>query len=90
VHFHARIADGRDPSWLWDVPLERLAGRDVHVSGERAEDVGVRLAYAGIDCTLHPSPAAAAAACAGDGPIDVLATYTAFRELLLATQGNAA
>jgi len=85
IHFHARGADGRDPSWIWDVPLERLAGRDVHVSGERAEDVGVRLAYAGIPHAIHPTPAAAAAACAGDGPIDVLATYTAFRELLLAT-----
>ena len=24
---NARIADGHDPSWLWDVPFERLAGR---------------------------------------------------------------
>ena len=85
IHFHARIADGRDPSWIWDVPLERLAGRDVHVSGERAEDVGVRLAYVGVPCTLHSDPADAAAACAGNGTVDVLATYTAFRELLLAT-----
>jgi UDP-N-acetylmuramyl tripeptide synthase len=86
IHFHARVADGRDPSWLWDVPLERLVGREVHVSGERAEDVGVRFAYAGIPYTLHPSAAAAAAACdpAAD-VVDVLATYTAFRELLLET-----
>jgi UDP-N-acetylmuramyl tripeptide synthase len=87
IHFHARIADGRDPSWIWDVPLDRLAGRDVHICGERAEDVGVRLAYAGIAYELHGDPAAAAAACAGDGPIDVLATYTAFRELLTASGG---
>ena len=26
VAINARIADGRDPSWLWDVPFERLAG----------------------------------------------------------------
>ena len=26
---NARVADGRDPSWLWDVPFERLAGRPV-------------------------------------------------------------
>jgi UDP-N-acetylmuramyl tripeptide synthase len=86
IHFHARVADGRDPSWLWDVPLERLAGREVHISGERAEDVGVRLAYAGVPYTLHPSAAAAAAASdpAAD-VVDVLATYTAFRELLLET-----
>jgi len=85
IHFHARVADGRDPSWIWDVPLERLAGRDVHVSGERAEDVGVRLAYAGVPYRLHPDAVSAAAACAGSGPVDVLATYTAFRELLLAS-----
>jgi UDP-N-acetylmuramyl tripeptide synthase len=86
IHFHARVADGRDPSWLWDVPLERLAGREVHISGERAEDVGVRLAYAGVPYTLHPSAAAAASACDPAAEVvDVLATYTAFRELLLDT-----
>jgi UDP-N-acetylmuramyl tripeptide synthase len=85
IHFHARVADGRDPSWIWDVPLERLAGREVHLSGERAEDVGVRLAYAGVPYRLHSDAASAAAACAGSGPVDVLATYTAFRELLLAS-----
>jgi len=85
IHFHARVADGRDPSWLWDVPLERLGGRDVHVSGERAEDVAVRLAYAGVPCTVHRDPVAAANAVGGADMIDVLATYTAFRELLLVT-----
>lgn len=84
IHFHARVADGRDPSWLWDVPLERLAGRELHISGERAEDVGLRLAYAGVPYTLHGSPQQAAAAC-GEPVIDVLATYTAFRELLPAS-----
>lgn len=87
IHFHARVADGRDPSWIWDVPLERLAGREVHVSGERAEDVGARLAYAGVPYALHRRAEEAAAAC-GAASIDVLATYTAFRELLLATDGS--
>lgn len=82
IHFNCRIADGRDPSWLWDVPLDRLGGRTVHVSGERAEDVVVRLTYAGVDAVRHPTPAAAAAAAAPVGAeLDVLATYTAFREL---------
>jgi UDP-N-acetylmuramyl tripeptide synthase len=84
IHFHARTADGRDPSWLWDVPLERLHGRPVHVSGERREDVATRLRYAGVPYTLHESLAAAAAA-VGPGEVDVLATYTAFRDVLLAT-----
>ncbi len=83
IHFHSRVADGRDPSWLWDVPLERLAGRTVHVSGERAEDVVVRLAYAGVDAVRHPTPEAAVAAAAPAGAeLDLLATYTAFRELV--------
>lgn len=82
IHFHSRIADGRDPSWLWDVPLERLAGRTVHVSGERADDVVVRLAYAGVDAVRHSTPEAACeAAVPLGGELDVLATYTAFREL---------
>jgi UDP-N-acetylmuramyl tripeptide synthase len=82
IHFHSRVADGRDPSWIWDVPLERLAGRTVHVSGERAEDVVVRLAYAGVAAVRHPTPEAAAEAAADVGAhLDVLATYTAFREL---------
>ncbi|MHB8329083.1 MAG: MurT ligase domain-containing protein, partial [Acidimicrobiales bacterium] len=29
VGINARIADGHDPSWLWDVAFERLAGRQV-------------------------------------------------------------
>ncbi|MHB8342084.1 MAG: DUF1727 domain-containing protein [Mycobacteriales bacterium] len=85
IAFNARLADGRDPSWLWDVPVERLRGRPVHVCGDRAEDVGVRLAYAGVPYTRHPTAAhaaQAAAPAAGSPGLDVLATYTAFRDLL--------
>ena len=32
---NARIADGLDTSWLWDVPFERLPGRPVVATGER-------------------------------------------------------
>lgn len=89
VHFHSRVADGRDPSWIWDVPLERLAGRTVHVSGERAEDVVLRLTYAGVDAQRHPDPQAAVAAAAPPGAeVDVLATYTAFRELAVPSGGR--
>jgi UDP-N-acetylmuramyl tripeptide synthase len=45
------FADGTDVSWLWDVDFEQLAGR-VNVAvcgGLRAEDMAVRLKYAGID-----------------------------------------
>ena len=27
ISINARTADGADPSWLWDVPFERLAAR---------------------------------------------------------------
>jgi UDP-N-acetylmuramyl tripeptide synthase len=48
VGINARVADGRDPSWLWDVPFESLAGRFVVATGERCRDLSVRLRYAGV------------------------------------------
>jgi UDP-N-acetylmuramyl tripeptide synthase len=45
------FADGTDVSWLWDVEFERLIDRvNVAVcSGLRAEDMAVRLKYAGVE-----------------------------------------
>jgi lipid II isoglutaminyl synthase (glutamine-hydrolysing) len=47
------FADGTDISWLWDVDFEALAGAAERTiaSGLRAEDVAVRLKYAGVDAT---------------------------------------
>jgi UDP-N-acetylmuramyl tripeptide synthase len=45
------FADGTDVSWLWDVEFERLRDR-VNVAvctGLRAEDMAVRLKYAGVE-----------------------------------------
>lgn len=47
------LADGTDVSWLWDVELEVLADiqdrvSTFFVSGTRADDMAVRLKYAGI------------------------------------------
>ena len=45
------LADGTDVSWLWDVEFERLQDR-VNIaicSGLRAEDMAVRLKYAGVE-----------------------------------------
>lgn len=47
-------ADGTDVSWIWDVDFEMLAPAQGQVnfvlcSGLRAEDLAVRLKYAGID-----------------------------------------
>ncbi len=46
-----KIADGRDVSWIWDVDFEVLAKGDnyIVVCGIRAEDMALRLKYAGVD-----------------------------------------
>jgi lipid II isoglutaminyl synthase (glutamine-hydrolysing) len=80
VGVNARAADGRDPSWLWDVPFELLRGRVAVATGERSRDVAVRLRYAGVTHSRVDDPAAALRAAAGSGPVEVLANYTAFQE----------
>ncbi|HWA66559.1 MAG TPA: MurT ligase domain-containing protein [Mycobacteriales bacterium] len=79
ISVNARAADGRDPSWLWDVPFEQLAGKRAVATGERSRDVSLRLRYAGVDCVRVDEPAAALAAATNDGPVEVLANYTAFQ-----------
>ncbi|MCE3556102.1 MurT ligase domain-containing protein [Pseudonocardia sp. RS11V-5] len=76
IAVNSREADGRDPSWLWDVPFERLRGRRVTASGDRAADVAVRLAYAEVDHDVEADPVAAA--CRQPGPVDLAGDYTAF------------
>lgn len=46
-------ADGRDVSWLWDVNFERLGTQEASINqvictGLRAEDIALRLKYAGV------------------------------------------
>ena len=81
---NAREADGRDASWLWNVPFERLTpargARSVVAAGERAADLGLRLAYAHVEHRTVPDPLAALAEMA-DGDVDVVANYTAFPAL---------
>jgi CobQ-like glutamine amidotransferase family enzyme/UDP-N-acetylmuramyl tripeptide synthase len=49
VGINARVADGKDTSWLWDVPFERLAStKKVIAAGERCWDLSVRLHYAEV------------------------------------------
>lgn len=51
-----KVNDGKDISWIWDVDFERFVGDDqpLHIfcSGTRANDLQVRLKYAGIPATL--------------------------------------
>jgi UDP-N-acetylmuramyl tripeptide synthase len=84
VSINARVADGADPSWLWDVPYERLAGRSVVATGDRYRDLAVRLQYAGVTHSAEPDPVQAVkeAAGAGDSVVDVIGNYTAFHDLL--------
>ena len=84
VSINARVADGADPSWLWDVPYERLAGRSVVATGDRFRDLSVRLRYAGVAHTTEPDPVHAVTK-AADGThavVDVIGNYTAFHDLL--------
>jgi UDP-N-acetylmuramyl tripeptide synthase len=92
VSINARIADGADPSWLWDVPFERLAGRAVVATGDRWADLSVRLHYAGVAHSVEPDPRAAVRTAAATHvpagqpmeTVDVIGNYTAFGELLAA------
>jgi lipid II isoglutaminyl synthase (glutamine-hydrolysing) len=79
VIINAREADGRDTSWLWDVPFEQFGSRQVVASGERAADLGVRLSYAGLEHRTVADPLAALEALP-PGQIDVVANYTAFHQ----------
>ena len=44
-----RAADGHDVSWIWDVDFECLAAAAVTAGGRRAEDMAVRMKYAGVE-----------------------------------------
>ncbi len=79
---NARIADGRDPSWLWDVEFERLKGRKVIAAGERAADLAVRLHYAEVDCEVWNGDVLDRLRTIDEPEVDVLANYTVFADLV--------
>ena len=83
VGINARIPDGRDPSWLWDVPFERLRDRLVVATGDRGRDVAVRLRYAEVDHEFVPDyvDAIRTAGAAGDHDVDIAANYTSFQDI---------
>ena len=80
IAVNARVADGKDPSWLWDVPYEWLRGHPVAAAGERALDVAVRLRYAELDPVIDTDPVSAARALPGDEAY-IIASYTQFSAL---------
>ncbi|MGX1772122.1 MurT ligase domain-containing protein [Nocardia brasiliensis] len=80
IAVNGQVPDGEDLSWLWDVRFEHFEGVQVVASGERATDLAVRLTYAGVEHTTVPNPVRAIASCPA-GHVEVLANYTAFRDL---------
>jgi UDP-N-acetylmuramyl tripeptide synthase len=79
IGVNAEIADGRDPSWLYDVPFELLGERVVYCFGTRRLDLATRLAYAGVrpqvidDVKNVPT---------GSGEVVAVGNYTVFQEWL--------
>ena len=90
VALNDRIADGRDVSWIWDVDFEPLLehARHIVVSGERAAELALRLAYGGfprdrleVVPALDESLDRGLALTAPGDELAVLPTYTAMLSL---------
>ncbi len=85
VTINSNAADGKDPSWLWDVPFEKLRGRTVIATGDRRYDLAVRLLHAEVDHQVVADPyrpdADLPAGVRDLAVIDCAATYTAFHGL---------
>ena len=82
IAINDNYADGRDVSWLWDAEFEFLKGakNEIIVSGIRANDMALRLKYAGIEnIKLIPDIKKAIdyAGKTADNNITILPTYTA-------------
>jgi lipid II isoglutaminyl synthase (glutamine-hydrolysing) len=78
------IQDGQDVSWIYDSDVEHLAGLPVTLvaSGDRADDLALRCALAGMEPTVverDPERAldAAVSRTPAGGRLEVAATYTA-------------
>jgi UDP-N-acetylmuramyl tripeptide synthase len=77
VAINARVADGHDPSWLYDVPFELLRGHQVFCFGDRRLDLATRLDYANVDCEVVNDESLIPVSY---DPVALLANYTAFQE----------
>ena len=83
---HDNFADGLDVSWYWDTSYEIVAGRPASLvcAGIRAEDIALRLKYAGLSgaqVMRGLAPALDAALASKLPRFYVLCTYTATLEL---------
>lgn len=90
VCLNDKAADGRDISWIWDVEFERLyQHRDklkgLLVSGIRADDMALRLKYAGFSeeevHVVKDYDEMMNRLVTQDSPVCIMPTYTAMMEL---------
>ncbi len=90
IAINDNYADGRDVSWLWDARFDymNVANKIVYCSGHRAEDIALRLKYAGvnpeqihIEKDLNKALELAASETQEQEHLYVLPTYTALLEL---------
>ncbi len=79
--FNCNIADGKDPSWLYDVDFESLRADDIIVFGERATDMIVRLDVAGKNTQRADNILDALALTPENARINLVASYTQFLSL---------
>lgn len=89
VLLNDRFADGQDVSWIWDVDYELLAGKVAvaWAGGDRAEDMSLRLKYAGwpkAEAVARDPGAFVDSVLAGSKPesdVFLVPTYTAMLDL---------
>lgn len=90
IAINDNYADGRDVSWLWDAEFEALAEvrNNIVVSGIRAEDMALRLKYAGVSIekikvikSLKKAIEYISTKTEKDSNITILPTYTALLEM---------
>jgi UDP-N-acetylmuramyl tripeptide synthase len=79
VAINARVADGHDPSWLYDAPFEMLRGHRVYCFGDRRLDLATRLDYGQVDFVVVDDDASVPTS---KETISLLANYTAFSDWL--------
>jgi UDP-N-acetylmuramyl tripeptide synthase len=79
VAINARVADGHDPSWLYDAPFEMLRGHRVYCFGDRRLDLATRLDYGQVDYVVVDNDAVVPTS---KETISLLANYTAFSDWL--------
>lgn len=83
---NARGIDGRDTSWIWDIDYSKLVGKKVICTGERRLDIAYRLSVQGIEVSVASGFAQAVSEFTSE-PVQAIASYTAFQDLLATELG---